>query len=503
MKTTFLLSLLFSFVVCLPLSAQDQAPQLSTDATLAIPSKISYQGVLTDNAGVPQNGTFTMGFGLYTVPTGGSPLWSETQNTVQVTNGIFNVLLGTSTPISLPFDVPYYLQVSIQGTALLPRIELASSGYSLNTARIQGRSVSTNSPSSGQVLKWTGSEWAPSTDQTGGVTLPFSGTTSTSTASLAFEVILDGNSGSDAAAISGQATGSTGPIYGVYGRSASSNLGVGTLGWATASTGDTYGVYGRTNSNAGSGVFGIATSTSSSGERYGVQGRTPHENGVGVFGWNQATSGTSIGVAGRSNSTTGRGVHGLASATSGTNYGVWGGTSSTNGYGVYSLGRFAATGTKDFQIDHPLDPANKYLNHFSAEGPEPYLLYRGTVILDATGQAWVHLPTYFEAINRDFHYQLTPIGNPAPDLHIAKEVTNNQFLVAGGIPGLKVSWTVMGIRNDPYVRNTPLADVQDKPSEFRGTYLHPEYYGLSAEMSQFYQKLGDNQSGGLLNPDHK
>ena len=41
------------------------------------------------------------------------------------------------------------------------------------------------------------------------------------------------------------------------------------------------------------------------------------------------------------------------------------------------------------------------------------------------------LPDYFQAINRDFHYQLTAIGAPAPNLHVAREIADNEFLIAG------------------------------------------------------------------------
>ena len=133
-----------------------------------VPSVISYQGVLTDNTGAPQNGSYVMQFGLYTGSSGGTALWSESQ-TVSVAKGVFNVLLGAVNPIpdSLAFDAPYWLQVTVSGSPL-PRIELSSSAYSFNTSRIQGRPVSPTSPSSGQVLKWTGSNWAPGTDNSGG-----------------------------------------------------------------------------------------------------------------------------------------------------------------------------------------------------------------------------------------------------------------------------------------------------------------------------------------------
>jgi hypothetical protein len=70
----------------------------------------------------------------------------------------------------------------------------------------------------------------------------------------------------------------------------------------------------------------------------------------------------------------------------------------------------------------------------------------------------VRLLKWFEALNKDFRYQLTPIGAPAPDLHIANVITKNQFKVAGGAPGMKVCWQVTGIRH-------PLSVEQDKRSK--------------------------------------
>jgi hypothetical protein len=254
----------------------------------------------------------------------------------------------------------------------------------------------------------------------------------------------------------------------VIGRSASPD-GRGVLGFADSSSGTTYGVFGRSASTYGRGVLGFADS--SSGITYGVIGRSASTSGTGVLGYATASSGTTYGVSGESDSS-----HG---------YGVYGYGPSAYGYGVYSHGRFAASGTKSFQIDHPLDPANQYLNHFSAEGPEPYLIYRGSAILDETGQAWVQLPDYFESINRDFHYQLTPIGKPAL-LYIAEEVRENRFLIAGGEAGMKVSWTVTGVRDDPFVQAYPLADVQDKPAEAQGLYLQPELYGQPESLGIHY-----------------
>jgi len=140
-------------------------------------------------------------------------------------------------------------------------------------------------------------------------------------------------------------------------------------------------------------------------------------------------------------------------------------------------------GTKQFYIDHPLDPENYYLVHYCAESAEPHVYYSGTVVLDAAGEAWVQLPHYFEAIARDPRYTLTPVGAPMPNLHVAVEIQENRFKIAGGVPGKRVSWRVEAIRNDPYMRYRGYQDEVPKPDEERGTYLHPELYGQPMERS--------------------
>jgi len=107
-------------------------------------------------------------------------------------------------------------------------------------------------------------------------------------------------------------------------------------------------------------------------------------------------------------------------------------------------------------------------------------VYNGNVPLDAKGEAWVSLPDYFEALNQDFRYQLTPIGNPGRHiLYIAKEIANNRFKIAGGRPGARVSWQVTGIRHDAYA-NAHRIQVEEDKGDKRGTYLHPELIGASA-----------------------
>ena len=143
-------------------------------------------------------------------------------------------------------------------------------------------------------------------------------------------------------------------------------------------------------------------------------------------------------------------------------------------------------GGGSFKIDHPLDPENKYLYHSFVESPDMMNVYNGNVMLDASGQARVVLPEWFEALNRDFRYQLTPIGRPGPDLYVAREISSNSFEIAGGEPGMKVSWQVTGIRQDPYAEMHRIPVQQDKGIEEQGKYMHPEAYGMPETMGVNY-----------------
>jgi hypothetical protein len=143
----------------------------------------------------------------------------------------------------------------------------------------------------------------------------------------------------------------------------------------------------------------------------------------------------------------GRGVFGRSN--NGT--GVWG--ESNVGFAGQFFGRVLVTGMLEklgggFKMDPPLDPENKYLSHSFVESPDMKNIYDGVAVLDERGAAWVELPQWFEALNRDFRYQLTAIGAPAPDLHVAEEMSNNRFKIAGGRAHMKVSWQVTGIRQD-------------------------------------------------------
>jgi len=207
----------------------------------------------------------------------------------------------------------------------------------------------------------------------------------------------------------------------------------------------------------------------------GVQGLTT-QGGAGVVG---ACGVNGIGVHGRSPG--GTALAGLFDGTVKIVGGVLESVALQVNGSVDIKGNLFLGGTIfKFRIDHPLDPENKYLYHSLIESPDRKNVYDGVIDLDAHGAAEVTLPEYFEALNKDFRYQLTPIGRAAPNLHIAEAVSNNRFKIGGGMPNMQVSWQVTGIRQDRWAEAHRTPVEEDKPPEERGCYLHPELYGESS-----------------------
>lgn len=260
------------------------------------------------------------------------------------------------------------------------------------------------------------------------------------------------------------------------------NVGIGTLsptaGKLHVDGGSSTALY--ATSTSGIGTYAVSGTNAAvygySSDDYGVDGRS--FSSVGVYGQSYSSAGMwalgpYIGLQGNST-----GTDANRQAIRGDNAG------SGTGYAGLFYGNAWVTGTLwqgsgAFRIDHPLDPANKFLNHSFVESPDMKNIYDGIVVLDGTGQATVELPAWFEALNKDFRYQLTAIGAPAPGLYIAQEVKDNRFSIAGGAPGMKVSWQVTGIRHDPYADQHRILVEEDKPADARGTYIYPEGYGKS------------------------
>jgi len=158
------------------------------------------------------------------------------------------------------------------------------------------------------------------------------------------------------------------------------------------------------------------------------------------------------------------------------------------GNGVINTGFLNASAGKMFKIDHPRDPANKYLVHASIESDDRLNVYSGNITTDAKGEATVVLPDYFEALNRDFRYQLTCLGQFAQAI-VANEIREHRFTIRTDKPRVKVSWQVTGVRHDPVARAHPIQAEPYKQGVERGRYLNPELYGEPQTKRIGYQQL--------------
>jgi hypothetical protein len=171
-----------------------------------IPRMVTYQGKITNASGAAiTDGEHTISYSIYNIATGGTALFTESQ-LVEVTDGIFNMIIGKTKPIpaSLSFDSAYYLGISIDNSAeLIPRTSFTSAPYALHASiadalthdayippgliigstapsgndysdlsgaypnpkvvALQGRPVADVIPKASNAFLWTGSSWAPGT----------------------------------------------------------------------------------------------------------------------------------------------------------------------------------------------------------------------------------------------------------------------------------------------------------------------------------------------------
>ncbi|WEK70611.1 MAG: hypothetical protein P0Y62_03440 [Candidatus Chryseobacterium colombiense] len=226
------------------------------------------------------------------------------------------------------------------------------------------------------------------------------------------------------------------------------------------------------------GVYGSANTA-------GIEGASI--NGIGVVGYNKNSSFAATTGGGNT-----YGVYGYANTIGGatvpaTRYGVYGyATGATTNYAGYFSGNVQITGSISkgsgtFKIDHPVDPENKYLYHSFVESPDMMNIYNGNITTDDNGYATVKLPGYFDALNKDFRYQLTVIGTFASAI-VSQEIKDNAFMIRTDKPSVKVSWQVTGIRKDNYANAHRVIPEVDKEPEMRGKYLHPVEMGKSPRL---------------------
>ncbi|MBI4896347.1 MAG: hypothetical protein HY832_02255, partial [Candidatus Aenigmarchaeota archaeon] len=96
----------------------------------AIPNAMNIQGrIRTSTNAVASNGYYNLTFRIYNQTSGGAVLWTESQNQT-VTNGYYDVVLGTVTPLNLTFNQSYFLSLQINtDTEATPRINLTTTPY--------------------------------------------------------------------------------------------------------------------------------------------------------------------------------------------------------------------------------------------------------------------------------------------------------------------------------------------------------------------------------------
>jgi hypothetical protein len=222
-------------------------------------------------------------------------------------------------------------------------------------------------------------------------------------------------------------------------------------------------------------------------------------NALQAVGGDSSTSFGGVGILVHGGMGSGLGKSGgpgiFAQAGSGTNGAVKG--SAGIFFGDVQVSGSLSKGGGSFKIDHPLDPENKYLYHSFVESPDMKNIYDGTITTDVNGDAVVNLPDYFEALNRDFRYQLTVIGTFAQAI-IAEKIKGNQFRIRTNAPTVEVSWQVTGIRQDAYANKHRIQVEEVKPDAQRGTYLHPDSFNQPEDKSVFFVQLT-----GLIEPHER
>ena len=244
------------------------------------------------------------------------------------------------------------------------------------------------------------------------------------------------------------------------------------------------------------GQVGIGTSTPHSkldviaqpGDGFGIGVTGSYESGYGysgIYSHGANTDGSSGSVGGDG----GEFYGGSADTTGDAGAGIYavGGEGASDGNNAYSaifrndiqISGNTVSDVSSSKIDHPSDPANKYLVHASVQSSEMMNMYSGNVTTDGAGHATIVLPAWFEAENTDFRYQLTVLGKFAQAV-VKDEISKGRFTIMTNVPGVKVSWQVTAVRQDAYAKAHPLVAEQNKPVREIGFYQHPELYGQPA-----------------------
>jgi hypothetical protein len=507
----------------------------SAAANAVVPPVVKFSGVLTDVNNKSVTGTVGVTFSLYKESEGGAPLWVETQNVTPDKTGHYSVMLGSASTQGLPGSAfasgeARWLGVQAQGQSEQPRTLLMSVPYALKAldaetvgglppsafvkAAAPGVASAANSNAPAAAITGTGTanhitKWLSPTklgnsnifDGSSGkvgiaTTSPGATLDVNGTAVIRSNATVDGSLGAGPITATSTSSGGTG-VFANAGSSTSSNgvIAEGATGVAAYTTvAGSIALYGDAGNSTGSngvvgyGATGVAGNSTINGS-YGTYG----SGSTGVWG-NSTGTGANVGVLGLG--ATGVqgvgdawGVLGQSSSTSGSGGGFSNSTTGdalftynqSGGYAAFFDGNVDVDGNLSkaggsFKIDHPLDPANKYLYHSFVESPDMMNIYNGNATTDASGSAVVTLPAWFETLNRDFRYQLTVMGQFAQAI-VASKVANHQFTIKTDKPNVEVSWQVTGIRQDAWANAHRIPVEVEKAQADRGLYLHPELFG--------------------------
>lgn len=493
--------LVLVWVVCFSFGAVAQSA-----SSAVVPQLVSFSGKATDPQGKPIAGIAGITFAIYNSQYDGNPLWTETQNVTADANGNYTVQLGAATANGLPLDLfssgeARWLGVRINGGEEQARVLLLSVPYALKAADAETlgglppSAFALAAPAKGLS---TASQGTATDVTTGAIAIPLTGTPT-----LSGNNVFTGNNtfepSSSVDAVDAYTSGA--------GKTA-------LVGLEYATSGGSYGVYAVTYDGTGAGVAGRNFGTNTtypftsqgvygySSNGYGVEGMADSGEVAGVYGVGQAGSGArgvigiggtatgnivgGYGIAGQgATSPAGDGEGAVFSGGNSTRYGDGVDAEAGSGYAGYFTGNVEVTGSVaksggSFKIDHPLDPANKYLSHSFVESPDMMNIYNGNITTDSSGEATVTLPDWFEVLNRDFRYQLTVIGQFAQAI-VDKEIEGSQFQIKTSLPNVKVSWQVTGIRQDAWANAHRIPVEEEKEAGLKGFYIHPELHGAPPE----------------------
>jgi len=168
-------------------------------------------------------------------------------------------------------------------------------------------------------------------------------------------------------------------------------------------------------------------------------------------------------------------LYGYGNGALGTTYGGQKIALKWDSNGTVAVTGALSKGSGSFKIDHPLDPKNKYLYHSFVESPDMMNIYNGNITTDDKGFATVEMPAWFEALNREFRYQLTVIGKDSwARARVYEEMVGNRFVIQSDIPETRVSWQVTGIRKDAYAEAHRIRVEENKADNEKGSCLHSE-----------------------------